>query len=231
MAGAKCPRCGSTRTNAARYCSNCAFDFWAAAAGSPQPSQPEPPGSATPPPATPPPPQSRVWTQSQPLNVLVVVLVSGLFLWWLWIRFGDSDSASGPTATPSPIAETEAPDPWVISIADDPTYTTETAVGGSIEVVLTLSNGGSGASESTELQFGGIDDHADIVGCSPPCMTSTFLGDVYAELEGVPAGGTTTIQVEFVATAVGAARWSICVYDSVIAGDQVYCGNATTVVR
>ena len=53
MSSSACPRCGTPRGSAGRFCSSCAYDFWGAAAGAPQsaqgePSRPPPPSGPTP---------------------------------------------------------------------------------------------------------------------------------------------------------------------------------------
>ncbi|MEX0625560.1 MAG: hypothetical protein WD402_03350 [Chloroflexota bacterium] len=113
---------------------------------------------------------------------------------------------------------------------DEVTYTTEVAVGGSIVVNIELSNTGTAANPGTKLQFSDIDQYADIVGCVPTCDVSEFFGD-YADLPGVPAGGSAQYSVEFIATTVGAARWGLCIYDGSGGDDQIYCGNGTTIIR
>jgi hypothetical protein len=52
---------------------------------------------------------------------------------------------------------------------------------------------------------------------------------MYATLPGIPAGKTKTYQVNFIATKVGAIHWSVCVYDDETRGEQVHCGDATTI--
>ena len=84
-------------------------------------------------------------------------------------------------------------------------------------------------SKPIKMQFGGIKDHADIVGCVPSCSTSDFLGDWYAEFStGVGAGQMAEYQVEFIATQIGAAHWNASFYAGT---DDFFFGDATTTIR
>lgn len=78
------------------------------------------------------------------------------------------------------------------------------------------------------LQFSDIGDYVDFVGCTPRCEPSDFLGALYARFPGIPAGSSQDYRVEFIATKIGAAQWSVCIYDDT---DQVWCGDGTTVIR
>lgn len=109
--------------------------------------------------------------------------------------------------------------------------TTSTFVGGDITLTVEIDNTGRADNPGLQFQIGELDDYADLVGCVPKCSTRTGFGDVYTVLPGVKAGADRTYEVGFVANKVGAVSWSICVYDDVEFGEQIFCGELTTTIR
>lgn len=137
-------------------------------------------------------------------------------------------SPAGPARDDPPDEPESTSAPYSVSVADV-TYTSETSLGGTIQVIVALTNAGSAENPATQLQFSDIDEYADIVGCDPECELTKFFGD-YALLPGVPANESVTYEVQFVASQIGAVQWGLCVYDDE-AGEQIYCGSGTTVIR
>ena len=79
-------------------------------------------------------------------------------------------------------------------------------------------------------QVNDLDAYADLQGCTPTCDYSHGFG-VYANFSGVGPGSTASYTITFIATKIGVAHWSVCVYDSTSVGDkQVWCGSATTTI-
>jgi hypothetical protein len=138
-------------------------------------------------------------------------------------------SSSGPGKTPEPVP-TPTPKPAWSLVVGDVTYTKTAVVGGDIRINVEIRNKGKAANPGTKLQFSDLDKHADIEGCIPECSVDTGFG-VYAHLPRVPAGKAKTYKVNFVASSPGASRWSVCVYDDDIAGEQVGCWDGTTTIR
>jgi len=101
---------------------------------------------------------------------------------------------------------------------------------GPIYLNATVANYGSGLSDPIEFQVGGLKDYADVIGCVPNCSSSEFFGDYYLQFaQGPVPGGSVTCKVQFLATKLGVANWTIMMYDGV--GDQFFVGNASTVIR
>jgi hypothetical protein len=135
-----------------------------------------------------------------------------------------------PTEAPTSTPPSPQPSPtWNLTV-DGVRYTTEAFVGGDITVAITLSNDGTIANPGTKLQFETIDKYADLQGCTPKCEVNNFFG-VFATEPGVGPAKTVTDRIVWVATRVGVAQWSVCVYDSNSGGQQIYCGNGTTTIR
>lgn len=127
-----------------------------------------------------------------------------------------SSGGAGKTPEPEP---TPTPTPAWSLVVGDVTYTKTAIVGGDIRITVEIRNKGKAANHGTKLQFSDLDKHADIEGCVPECEVDTGFG-VYAHLPGIPAGKTKTYKVNFVASSPGASRWSLCIYDDDIAGEQ-----------
>lgn len=136
-----------------------------------------------------------------------------------------------PTPTPVPtLRPTPGPPPGAVLTADSVTYSSESYVGGSIFVNATIHNSGSSASEPVKMQFGGLKDYADIIGCTPACETSDFFGDWFAQFsQGIGGGQTATFKIEFLAKAVGVAHWSVTMYEG--ADKDFFYGTGTTTIR
>jgi len=110
------------------------------------------------------------------------------------------------------------------------TYTTSTYLGGPIVVTATIANSGNTISEPIKMQFTDLKDYADLVGCNPTCSTYDFFGDIYAQFSGgVPPGTTVIYEVEFIATQIGAAHWSVLMYQG--GTDDFYYGGGTTTIQ
>lgn len=126
---------------------------------------------------------------------------------------------------------TPTPHPWSIEVTSAKA-TTKARVGGEMFITVVVENTGKVASKSTELQLSDIDKYADVVECTPDCdIDRGFGGGYYLGLPGVPAGKEKTFKVELVPTKIGAAHWSVCVYDDVSFGDQVDCYEGTVTIR
>ncbi len=224
MAVGFCPQCGTPRQGTLRYCANCGFDFWAAV----QPGAPSSPGQQQPiQPVLPSPvaqvPRRRTSTGARLFGALVLLGV----IWIAIQALGSGGSSNGKNPGGGGAGTIGPPSTLDVSRVQ---YTKESSVGGSIEVIVTVSNGGSSSTGEAKLQFSDLDQIADIVGCTPQCSVEKVLG-TYATLPSVPAGATATWTVEWVATKVGARDWTLCVYEPADSIDQVYCGGGTTVVR
>jgi hypothetical protein len=106
----------------------------------------------------------------------------------------------------------------------DVSYTTNTIVGGYIHVVVQMTNVGTATTKPTQFQVGGIKDYADVVSCDPSCDSSEFFGDYYAKFPaGIAPGKSVTYTVEFLATKVGVANWSLVIYEG--ATDSIWYGT------
>ena len=216
MATGFCPQCGKARTGE-RYCGNCGYDF-ASAAQAPQQVQPLPPAPS--------PQQQGRQQNNTAVGCGALIAIVGV-IWIISKVLGGGGSSGGGSddgteATPTPA--------YAVTV-DSAKYTTETYVGGDITLRVRLSNDGTAKNPSTQLQISDLGDYADVVGCTPDCDAHEGFGGYYAILPGIVPGDTVTYSVEFVAKSVGAAKWSICVYDDAESGNQVYCGNATTRIR
>jgi hypothetical protein len=157
----------------------------------------------------------------------------------LVFRVGDDKSTSihlalrySSAATPTPAATavpTPEPTPTTQPTATatvSVTYTTATVVGGSIFVNITITNTGKVTREPIRLEFGGLKDYADLIGCTPACSQSGLLGDIYTQFpQGVGAGKTVTFKVEFLAKKVGVANWLLQV------AGNMFSGTGTTAIR
>ena len=216
MATFQCPHCSRPISGQEAFCPHCGGRLsMTAPAAAPVPNlpamQPTRPSAG-----------QYVFNLVRAAGLAVVGLVGFLFvLSW----------ASRPSDTASP---TERPRATVMAawrlVADSARYTDQVRVGGAIVFTVEVSNAGTAATPGVELQFDGLDDNADIVGCVPTCEVSDLLG-VYAAFPGVPAGTSREYEIEWVATDVGAARWSLCIYDDDIGGELIDCYEGTTVVR
>ena len=134
-----------------------------------------------------------------------------------------------PTPAPTPKATTAPPTEAVLE-ALSVSYTTETFVGGSIYLEVTIENVGGSPSEPVKFQIGGIKDYADLNGCIPICSVDDFFGAYFTGFEtGVAAGQTATFEVELIAVNVGVADWSVMIYEG--DGKDIYYGTAKTVIR
>jgi hypothetical protein len=221
MASGFCPKCGTARTGE-RFCANCGNDFWRSAQA---PQQAEAPQPAQPLQALPQPQQPR---QQNNTAVGCGALLAILGVIWIISKVmggGGSSTSGGGNSTDS------TPAPAYTLTVDSAKYTTDTFVGGDITLRVAVSNSGSAKNPSTEFQISDLGDYADVVDCSPDCEAHEGFGGYYATLPGIAPGGSATYTVTFLAKAVGAAKWSICVYDDANSGNQVYCGNATTEIR
>ena len=112
----------------------------------------------------------------------------------------------------------------------DVTYSTDASLGGPITLSLQITNSGASSNPGTSVQVNDLDAYADLQGCTPSCNTSHLLG-VYANFPGIDAGSTESYTITFIATKIGVANWSLCVYDSTsVGGTAVWCGSATTTI-
>jgi hypothetical protein len=223
-----CPRCGTRRTGAFRFCRSCGLDFddqtqLAQSAIAPV----APPLQAQRSAYVPVPPTGRDTGPLKALgNAFLVIATIGAGIYLFSRLTGSSGgTAADPTPTRAPVVTAT---PWSIDVADV-TYTKRLTVGDTIDVDVTITNTGSRASLRTKFQFDGLDDYADLIGCIPECEYEELLG-LYTTLPGVAAGDTVVYHVEFLAKALGVADWSICVYDEETAGEQVYCGSGSTTI-
>ncbi len=110
--------------------------------------------------------------------------------------------------------------------------TTETTLGGAVHAEVTLTNSGTEAVAATTFGFGELGRYTDPVRCTPACDSAELFARIF-QLPGVAAGDTVTYSVEFIATDIGAVAWVLCVYEGTAyeQGEQVYCGEFTTVIR
>lgn len=136
----------------------------------------------------------------------------------------------GAAGTPRPPDPTPTPAPWAIDVTGVE-YSTKARVGGTITVTATIENTGTAKNPAIEFQFSDIDDYADLVGCKPKCTTHEAFGDIYAVVPGIAAGTAKTIEIEFLPTEIGAAHWSVCIFDDELGGELVSCWDATTTIR
>ena len=226
MAAGFCPQCGTQRQGALRYCASCGFDFWQAArpdGGQSRPEPESPPAPQVSPTSEPRPPVKQSSTLAKILGGLVLIGIVWVVLQALGSGGSSSDNSGGGVGN-------DKAEPSSALDVSNVSYTKETIVGGSIDVLVTAANPGAIRTGEVKLQFSDLDKIADIVGCTPTCSVDKFLG-TYATVPGVAAGGSATWTVEWVATKVGAEDWSLCVYEPATSGNQVYCGSGTTVVR
>ena len=135
--------------------------------------------------------------------------------------------ATQPASTPGATVK-----PWTLEVSDAE-YTTETVVGGSIFVTLTIENAGKRANPAIEVNFSELDANADLRGCEPECELDDLPGfGPSAVFPGLKPGVTGVYVIEFVAKTVGVVAWNVCVYDDhLLDGDSVYCGDGRTTIR
>jgi hypothetical protein len=205
-----CPNCGAARPSLGRFCGACGQEY------------------PTPPPAT-----VRAGSSGGIGNVIVWaagLLVVGVGAYVVLSK--PASPASAPAAdaperpTPAPTAT-----PWKLSVTDT-NYTSEAGIGDTISTDIEITNSGSKINPGTLINFSELDKYADFYGCKPTCTVEDLPGlGPSGVLPGVAPGKPTTFHIEFVAKAVGVVRWSVCTYDDVSFGEQVWCGDATTAIR
>ena len=131
--------------------------------------------------------------------------------------------------TPPPTA---APTPTDIAIveADDVKYTSQTGLGDSMTITLTLTNSGTASSAPITFEIGGMAEVADVVGCTPECAVDTMSGDhVLSFVDGVDAGASADYEVELVTTAAGSVEWTLSIVEG--ATNEIFRGSATTEIE
>ncbi len=215
-APAYCPSCGKAQSIDTTACPNCGTAF------GPTTVSAHLSGVTN---STAPAPKSGGTTARRAAMTLIVL--GGLY--------AISQMTGGTKPAPAPAAggagATQAATPasaWRLAVGDM-TGTTRTSVGETITVEVTISNSGSAPNPGTRLQFSDLDKSADLIGCRPKCQYTDLFG-IYTDLPGIPAGGSSTFVVEWIAKAIGAPDWTLCVYDNTSGGEQIECGTLTTVI-
>lgn len=131
------------------------------------------------------------------------------------------------TATPIPSPSATA---WKLTVdEDDTSYSSEVSLGEIFEMEVVVRNEGTAVNPGTRFQFDGLGDYADLKGCIPECSVTDLFG-IYADFPGIPPGQSATYRFGFVAKGLGVADWLVCVYDEAGAGEQVWCGDASTAI-
>jgi hypothetical protein len=134
-----------------------------------------------------------------------------------------------PTERPTP-DPTPTPTPWTLDVSRA-VYRTETTAGGAINVDVTVKNTGTAKSPVTRLNFSELDKSADLHQCKPRCEIEDLPGfGPSAVMGGVAPGKAIKFHVEFVARAVGAIQWTVCLYDDEYL-NEVWCGDGNTAIR
>lgn len=152
---------------------------------------------------------------------IVSAVIAALVIAWSTMTPRSPSSGGGPSVAPA--------QGWSLSVGNM-SYSSDTTVGGVITVSMDITNSGSARNPGISVQFSDLDSYADLQGCTPSCDSGNLLG-VYAHFPGVAPGTTQSDQITLVATKVGVAHWSLCIYDSTaVGGKQVWCGTATTTI-
>jgi hypothetical protein len=189
-----------------------------------------PPPSAAPA-AQPTPALQAAPKRTNPLTILLLLGAAGV----LWYLVNGTGGGTGAASTPRPTERPTPPPtatPWTldVSVAN---YTTETIVGRSVFITVTISNTGKAATPAIEINFSELDKDADLRGCKPKCELDDLPGfGPSAIFPGLAAGASRDYEIEFVATKVGVVAWNVCVYDDrILDGASVYCGEGSTTIR
>ncbi|MEO7295151.1 MAG: hypothetical protein ABIZ57_03325 [Candidatus Limnocylindria bacterium] len=168
---------------------------------------------------------------TNPLTILGLIVAAGAIWYFVSGTRGGSNAATTPQPTERPAPAATAK-PWTLDVSDAK-YTTETVVGGSVFITVTISNTGKVANPAIEINFSELDKNADVRGCKPKCELDDLPGfGPSAVFPGLAAGATRDYEVEFIATKVGVVAWNVCVYDDrILDGESVYCGDGRTTIR
>jgi hypothetical protein len=129
-----------------------------------------------------------------------------------------------PTASPGPTAPSADVD------AEKVTYTTNTTVGGTIALNLTLKNSGPGKSAPISLTVGELGAYADARKCTPACEIAESAGVISLEFaDGVASGASTAYRIEFKATKAGVVKWNVTIYEG--SDREIFHGTGTTTIK
>jgi hypothetical protein len=135
----------------------------------------------------------------------------------------------GPTDTPTPTA---VPAAWILT-ASNVQYDSQTVIGDTIVITMTLKNSGNIANPGTYVSFPDLHTNADFQKCQPACEHQNVYSDVL--LPGVQPHKSLKVTVTWIATKVGVDDWSLNIYDDPAlasrGGTPIFSGTAQTTIQ
>jgi hypothetical protein len=104
----------------------------------------------------------------------------------------------------------------------------EVRLGDSLYVEVAIKNEDTAANAGRRFEFAGLGDYADLKACRPECVVSPTSATY---TEPLKPGNSIRYRFEFVTKARGVAGYTVCLFDSVTGGSEVWCGDSTTAIR